>query len=305
VRRLPRLTPIDGLLLLMVFIWGANFSVVKAALRDIPPLAFNTIRLVLSSVAFLAAIAVTGIPKFTKRDALALLGLAFIGHFIYQLCFLGGLARTTASNSSLILGCSPVAVTLASAMAGHERVPRGQWAGVLLSVAGIYLVVGTGAHFGGDLLTGDLLTLGAVVCWSVYTVGARPLLTRHSPLVVTGVTMTAGSMLLAPLGIPELRALDWSQVRPWTWVAVGFSSIFALNVAYLIWYTAVQRIGNLRTSVYSNVTPIVGMSVAALFLGESVTTAKVVGAAAILCGVAVTRVASRSSREQINQPAEE
>jgi drug/metabolite transporter (DMT)-like permease len=304
VRRLPHLTPIDGLLLLMVLIWGANFSIVKAALREFPPLAFNAVRLVLSSGVFLVAIAMSGFPRFSKRDWLALLGLAFIGHFIYQLCFLGGLARTTASNSSLILGCSPVAVTLASAMAGHERVPRGQWAGVLLSVAGIYLVVGTGAHFGGDSFIGDLLTLGAVVCWSIYTVGARPLLTRHSPLVVTGVTMTAGTMLVAPLGIPDLRGLDWSQIHLWTWVALGFSSVFALNIAYLIWYTAVQRIGNLRTSVYSNVTPIVGMSVAALFLGEPMTAFKVVGASAILCGVAITRIASRSQQRGIEQPAD-
>jgi drug/metabolite transporter (DMT)-like permease len=305
VRRWLHLAPIDGLLLLMVLIWGANFSVVKAALRDFPPLAFNAIRLVLASVVFLVSIAAAGWPRLSRRDWLSVAALAVIGHFVYQLCFMGGLARTTASNSSLILGGSPVAVALASAMVGHERVPRGQWAGVLLSVAGIYLVVGTGAHFGGASLAGDLLTLGAVACWSAYTVGARPLLERHSPLVVTGLTMALGTVFIAPLGIPDLRGMDLSHVHPWAWVALVFSSILALNVAYLIWYTAVQRIGNLRTSVYSNVTPIVGMSVAALFLGEQMTASKVAGAAAILCGVAITRIASRSDREQTEQPAAE
>ncbi len=305
MRRLPHLTPIEGLLLLMVLIWGANYSVVKAALTEFPPLAFNAIRLMLSSAVFLAAMAFSGGPRFSRGDWLALIGLAFVGHFIYQLCFLIGLAHTSASNSSLILGCSPVAVTLASSMVGHERVPRGQWTGVLLSVAGIYLVVGAGAHFGGESLLGDVLTLGAVACWTVYTVGARPLLTRHSPLVVTGVTMTAGTILLAPLGIPELAALDWRRIDPWAWVSLVFSSIFALNIAYLIWYTAVQRIGNLRTSVYSNVTPVVGMAVAAMFLGERVTVWKVIGGAAILGGVAVTRMASRRRPQQHEQPAQE
>ncbi len=73
-------------------------------------------------------------------------------------------------------------------------------------------------------------------------------------------------------------------------------------MAYLIWYTAVQRIGNLRTSVYSNVTPVVAMSVAAVFLGEHLTPGKVAGAAAILGGVAATRVFSRRPAEA---PAEE
>ncbi len=305
MRRLPHLTPIDGLLLLMVIIWGANFTVLKAALTEFPPLAFNAIRLVLSSAVFMVAIAVSGFPRFSKRDWLALLGLAFIGHFIYQICFLVGLANTTASNSSLILGCSPVAVTLATAMTGHERVPRSQWAGVVLSVIGIYLVVGTEVHFGGGSLVGDALSLGALACWTVYTVGARPLLTRHSPLVVTGVTMTAGTMLVAPLGIPEIAALDWSRIDWWAWLALGFASIFALNIAYLIWYTAVQRIGNLRTSVYSNVTPVIAMAFAAVFLGEHVGVLKVVGAAAILCGVAVTRIVTRARASLVEQPAEE
>ncbi len=289
----------------MVLIWGANFSIVKAALTEIPPLAYNSMRLVLSSAVFLAAIAVTGWPRFSRRDWFALAGLAVIGHCIYQLCFLGGLARTSASNSSLILGCSPVSVTIASAMAGHERVPRGQWIGVLLSVFGVFLVFGRGAHFGGDSIAGDLLTLGAVACWTVYTVGARPLLAKHSALVVTGITMAGGTILLAPTGIPELRSLAWGQVPAWAWGAFLFSSIFALNIAYLIWYTGVQRIGNLRTSVYSNITPVIGMSIAALMLGEPITWAKVIGAGAILSGVAITRNASKSIERPADQPAEE
>lgn len=300
-RRLP-LTPIDVLLLLMVLIWGGNFTVVKAALQYVPPLAFNALRLLVASAVFLAAIAWTGVPRLTGREwqRVALLGI--VGHFIYQMGFLGGLARTSASNSSLILGCSPVAVALVSAAAGHERVSRGQWAGVLLSVAGIYLVVGAGARFGGASIVGDLLTFGAAWCWAVYTVGCRSLLTRYSPLVVTGLTMTIGTMLYVPVAGSELARLEWARVPLWAWTSLVFSSLLALNVAYLIWYSAVQRIGNLRTSVYSNVTPVVAMSVAALFLGERITVAKLAGAAAILGGVAATRV---FSKRLADPPAEE
>lgn len=302
MRRRLSLTPIDGLLLLMVLIWGGNFTVVKAALQHVPPLAFNALRLLVASVVFLGAIWWTGLPKFTRREWARLVALGVIGHFVYQMGFLGGLARTTASNSSLILGCSPIAVAFVSAVAGHERVHRGQWLGVLLSVAGIYLVVGTGARFGGASLAGDLLTFGAAWCWAVYTVGCRSLLTRYSPLAITGLTLAVGTVFYVPVAGPELIRLDWGSVPLWAWAAVVFSSFLALNVAYLIWYTAVQRIGNLRTSVYSNVTPIVAMTVAAVFLGERVTLAKLAGAAAILGGVAATRVFTRSVA---GPPAEE
>ncbi|MCX6537588.1 MAG: DMT family transporter [Acidobacteria bacterium] len=304
MRRWSALTPFDGLLLLMVLIWGGNFSLVKAALAEIPHQSFNALRLCIASAIFLVAILAKGWPSLSRRDWFRLALLGIIGHFVYQLCFMGGLARTTASNSSLLLGCSPVAVALASALAGHENVSRVQWVGAGLSVAGIYMVVGTGAQFGGASLAGDFLTMGAVVCWAVYTVGSRALLDRLSPLVVTGLTMAIGTALYVPAAFSELVRIDTGRIHAWVWMAVVLSSILALNVAYLIWYTSVQRIGNIRTAVYSNVTPLVAMTVAAVFLGEHITWSKAGGAAAILLGVVITR---RTTRQQpiTDPPAEE
>ena len=304
MRRSLALTPFDGLLLLMVLIWGANYSVVKAALAEILPQAFNALRMIVASACFLAALLYKGWPRIERRDWVRLALLGAVGHFAYQFCFMGGLARTSASNSSLIIGCSPVAVALASAVAGHERIPRAQWGGVLLSVFGVYLVVGRGAEFGATSLAGDFLTLGAVACWAVYTVGARDLLTRYSPLAVTGVTMLVGTSLYAPATLPELLQVNWGGVHLWAWVALVLSAVLALNVAYLIWYTSVQRIGNIRTSVYSNIIPLVAMSVAAVALGERLTVWKVAGATSILLGVAITRMVTRPTAPP-DPPAEE
>jgi drug/metabolite transporter (DMT)-like permease len=146
--------------------------------------------------------------------------------------------------------------------------------------------------------------MGAVVCWAVYTVGSRALLDRLSPLVVTGLTMAIGTALYVPAAFSELVRIDTGRIHAWVWMAVVLSSILALNVAYLIWYTSVQRIGNIRTAVYSNVTPLVAMTVAAVFLGEHITWSKAGGAAAILLGVVITR---RTTRQQpiTDPPAEE
>jgi drug/metabolite transporter (DMT)-like permease len=304
VRRWSALTPFDGLLFLMVLIWGSNFSLVKVALVEIPQQSFNALRLAVASVLFLAAIVAKGWPSLSRRDWLLVAFFGFVGHCIYQFCFMGGLAMTTASNSSLILGCSPVAVAIASALAGHEKVSRIQFAGAGLSVVGIYLVVGTGTRFESASIAGDFLTLGAVVCWAIYTVGSRSLLARYSPLIVTGLTMCVGTALYIPAALPGLLRLDFGRVPVWTWAAVGFSSVLSLNVAYLIWYASVQRIGNVRTSVYSNVTPLVAVGVAALSLGEPITMSIVGGAAAILAGVAVTRRAT-SRQVATDPPAEE
>ena len=73
---------------------------------------------------------------------------------------------------------------------------------------------------------------------------------------------------------------------------MAYSALFALCVSYMIWYVAVRQIGSARTSVYSNLVPIVAMITAVMFIGESLTATKIAGAAAVLLGVALTRVMS-------------
>jgi len=216
--------------------------------------------------------------------------LALIGQFIYQLLFMAALARTSVANSSLILGCTPIFVALMTAALGHERITPLRWAAAALSAFGIYLVVGHGATVSRASLGGDLMMLAAVLCWSAATVGSRPLLARHSPLVVTGYSMAIGSALYVPFAWVALRDLAWRDVSASAWLSIVFSAVFALCVAYMIWYTAVQRLGNTRTSVYSNMVPLVAMVVAWGWLGEHIGAMKIAGAGAIILGVALTKI---------------
>ena len=293
-----RFTRIDGLLLVMTVIWGGNFAVVKVAMREIPEYGFGALRLLLASVLFLVVIARRGglaasISRVSARDWRWLALLAIIGHTIYQVLFLGGVARTSVANSSLIFGCTPIVVSLISSYLGHERITALRWAGVLLSFAGIYLVVSHEQAEGATRL-GDLLITGALLAWAIFTIGSRSLLSRYSPLVLTGFTMMIGAAGYLPLGVPSLIRLDWGAVSGVAWIGMIYSSIFALVVAYLIWYTGVQRLGNSHTSLYSNLVPIVAMGIAAIVLGEPLTARKMAGAAAVLAGLALTRVEAGS-----------
>ena len=289
----------------MVAIWGANYSVLKLAFQEIPQQPFNALRMVIASIVF--ALAITWIfgrarkggtvPRmlFThepllRRDLFALAGLGLVGHFAYQLFFVGGVALTSVANSSLIIGATPVCVAIVSAALGKERVSWLHWLGAAVSASGIWLVVGMGARLGGDTLTGDLMILGSVACWTTYTVGASALLKRHSPLFVTGTSMAMGAIPYVLVTIPQMSRVDWAGVSAWTWWALVFSSLFALCLAYLIWYAAVQKIGMARTSIYSNLVPIAAMAVAAVWLGEAISAQKVAGAALVLGGVALTRL---------------
>lgn len=302
VRRRVSLTPFDGLLFLMILIWGGHYTIVKVVFLEVPYLAFNAARLLIASILFVAVIAWQGFPRLTRRDWVQIILLGAVGHCLYQWLFMGGLVRTSVGNSSLIAGCSPVAVALASAWAGHERISRVQGLGVALSAIGIYVIVGRSAEFGGTHLVGDLLTVVAVLCWAVYTVGSRALLARFSPMVVTGLTLVAGTAMYLPVAAHDIVNTPWASLSLGVWVAMLYSSVLSLNVAYLIWYTSVQRIGNLRTSAWSNLIPVVALSTAAVYLGEPVNRVQLIGATAILAGVALTRLVSRG---QSDAPAEE
>jgi drug/metabolite transporter (DMT)-like permease len=288
------LQPIDAALLLMTVIWGSNFTLVKLAVRDIPELPFNSLRLLIASAMFLLALAVReDAYTLTAAEWRRILELGIVGHFLYQLCFLGAVARTTVANNSLIFAFTPITVSLLTAARGHERIPASRWIGALISLAGIYLVVGADGGADGASRLGDLLSVGAMLCWTIYTVGARFLLATRSPLLVTGYSMTIGGILYLPVAWRGLGALAWTEVRPGAWAALLASALLALFVAYVIWYTAVQKLGGSRTAVYSNVTPLVAMAVAAIWLGEPLTLPKLAGAAAVILGLAVTKLERR------------
>jgi drug/metabolite transporter (DMT)-like permease len=293
----------------MVVIWGGNYSLMKRAFRDMAPLAFNALRLSLGSALLLAAIRFvrqrvrdeagslsstfyTADP-LTPADRWTLVWLGLIGHTGYQLCFAIGVSLTTASNGALIIGISPVVVGLVSAAIGHERLSGLHWLGVLLSAVGVGFVVGHGASFGGGTWRGDLLMLIAVLCWTAYTIGGGRLMTRHSPLYVTGVTMAIGTVPYVLLAIPSLWRTDWAAISAFTWAALVISAALALAFCYIVWYAGVRTLGPSRTAIYSNVIPIVAIVIAAVFLHEPLTGVKIAGAAAVLAGVLLTRRAAR------------
>jgi drug/metabolite transporter (DMT)-like permease len=281
----------------MVAVWGANFSVIKFALREFPQVSFNALRLILASVVFLVAIAVREKDAWRRArldwTRIALLGI--IGHFLYQLAFVAGVARTSASNAALIFGATPIAVALLAAFAGHERVPFARWVGAALSLFGIYVVVGHRATWSSATFVGDVLVFAGMFCWSTYSVVSQPLLERLSPLVVTGYSMVIGAALYVLFAIPTFFATNWRAISPASWLAMTMSSLLALAFAYIVWYTGVQRIGSSRTAIYSNLTPIVAMIVAAVWLNEPIETTQIIGAATIIGGVFVSRFASSAS----------
>jgi drug/metabolite transporter (DMT)-like permease len=298
------------LLVLLVCVWGINYSLLKRVFLEIAPMAFNTLRFGLASVALLGGIALArrqyrrgrlSDPTFvtptpvTLRDRLDLVWLGLVGHCLYQLFWSSALARTSVSNSALIMATTPALVATGGAIIGHERLRVLHWIGLALSLAGVIFVVGSGAALGGATLAGDALMAGAAVCWAIFTIAGSRLMARHSPLYVSGMTTALGTGAYILLALPDLARVSWPAVSALTWGAVAFSGLLSIAASYLIWYAAIQRIGAARTSIYANVVPLVAMVIAAVWLHEPLTLHKIMGAMAVVAGVILTRLARPSA----------
>jgi drug/metabolite transporter (DMT)-like permease len=281
----------DLLLALMAFIWGVNIIVVKAALASFLPLAFNALRFPLASLVLLFIARLTGcsMPERRHWRSLALYGV--LGNTLYQLGFIQGLALTRAGNAALIMAANPVLTALISYWAGQERFRLRHWMGIFLSALGVALVVvGSGETIGfGKTVLGDLLVLGAVLCWSLYAVGSRPLVHALGAINMTAWTTFFGTVPIVLFGIPALRSQSWSSIAPGAWGAVVYASLGAIVTGYLLWARGMRTLGSTRVAVYSNFTPLFAFLAAWPLLGETPTAWQVSGGVLIFLGVYLTR----------------
>ncbi len=288
----------DLMLLLTVLIWGVNFTAVKVAITHIPPLAFNALRFTLSTLATFAVLQwqARGLDerrplRLPLRDAGRMILLGLLGHGIYQVLFANGIARTAPGNASLIMATSPIWVAILGRLLRIERINRLMALGILISFAGITLLVTSGGKVSLDssTLLGDVLVLGCAMLWAAYTVGSKPVLAHYSPLELTAWTMFAGTIPLILVGIPQLAALDWSVVPLLAWAGLIYSAVLSGAVGYVLWSRSVQRVGNARTAVYSFLTPVIAILFAWVTLGDRLAPLQLLGGLIVLLGLILTR----------------
>lgn len=273
-------------------VWGLNYIVIKDALPAFAsPLAFTALRWILAAGVLTALAGARREPVWVRRDDWGrVLLLAAVGNVGQQLTFIYGIRLTTAGHSALLMGLVPVMVASAAVVSGAERVDRRTWAGIVLSIAGLALLVRPGAAgLPAGAVWGDLLTLASAGCWAVYTVRIRPLVLRYPSSTVTVAGVLPATAVLVALGWPDLAAQSWRAV-PWgAWGGLVYSGALAIAFNYAVWSVAVTRIGTARTSLLANLSPVIALAAAWVFLGERLDAAQVLGAALVIVGIALAR----------------
>jgi drug/metabolite transporter (DMT)-like permease len=282
----------DLLLLLMVVIWGLNFTVIKHSLEVLQPLAFNGLRMAAASILVVAVVRLTGKDlKVSRADGWRLFGLGLLANTCYQSLFIIGMAHTRAGNAALIVSTTPLFTALLGRLRRHEHFAARGILGLLLAFGGIVLIILSGQEETslGETILGDALLVAGTICWSLYTVGSKPLVHVYGSTKATAFMMITGTPALLLICAPSLIRQDWSRVHPVAWAGVAFSAVFAIALAYIIWNYGVRRLGSTRTAVYGYLTPVVAILVAWPALGEKPTLGQLAGALVIFTGLYLVR----------------
>ncbi|MCH9013705.1 MAG: DMT family transporter [Proteobacteria bacterium] len=275
-----------------VVLWGATPIVTKLAVAEIDPLAVGLLRTLLAAVVALPLIVLGRLKPPASREGRAYLAVsALAGFVIFPLLFSLGIARTTAGHGALLLGVLPVLTGLIAALL-ERRAPGGRWwLGCAVALAGTAVLVGE--RFDPSLSDGsslgDLLVLGSAVAAAAgYVTGARAAREAGTwPVTLWGLVL--GSIALLPVLPFVLSPDNLAGAGATAWTAVLYLALASSIVAYAAWYWALGRGGIGRTGLAQFTQPLVGLVLAVALLGEALTWAMVVAAAAILAGVALAR----------------
>ncbi len=282
----------DASLVSVVFIWGANFPILKAALEVMHPFVLNIFRFSIS-VALLGSIYLwrRGDRSFwapMRSHGWSIVGLGLAGYFVYQVLFIVSVNNTTAGSAALIMAGAPLWTALIGRLSGLEVLRGLAWIGLFISLAGTALVIldgATNATLTESSLFGNTMMLMGAVVWGGFTTYNKAIVHDVSPLGVTFFGLLVALPLLVGLGIPYWSTVQWAEVDTWVWWAIVYSGALSTGIAFLIWNNAVKTVGPSNTAVYNNLVPFVAVLGGAWFLGESVTTLQILGGALIIGGV--------------------
>lgn len=279
-------------MLSVALIWGLNFSVMKGLYEYFHPLAFTSLRFLVSVATLTLVMRALGVSLVVdRRDLPALAALGILSNTIYQILFVNGLAATTAGNAGLLMASTPVFAYLTGVFLKRERFRISILSGIVLSMLGVaaIMVFGSRKIALGTHWKGDALVLAAAVLWGYYSGGSVRLIMKYGALRVTLWLMITGTAAMLPILSPWAIRQDWTAVPLRGWLAFAYSTFLSIVYAYVVWSHGIQRIGVSRTVIYSNVTPIVALIGAWFLLGERAAPGQYAGVVLILTGVFIVR----------------
>lgn len=276
-----------GIGLIVVVLWGLNFNAIKLGLGNMPPFLLATIRFI---VLCLPAIFFLPKPPVAWRWLIAL-GLTLnVGQFAFL--FLGIKLGMPAGLSSLIHQSQAFFTLLIAVLFIKERLYWNNLLGLIIAVFGMVIIAlqqgssMTAAGFG--------LTLTGAASWGAGNVIMRRATQGVPPFSIMALVVWAGAVAILPLGLlslllegPAAWKTAWNSISWVTAASIGYLAYFASLIGYGLWGKLLSRHTAATVAPFALLVPIIGMSSAALLLGESFSRWQIFGAMFVMAGLIV------------------
>ncbi len=282
----------------VAFLWGMTFISIKVALTGLSPMTLALSRFIVAS-ALLPAIAWLLKEKLAvrPRDLPILAAAGLVGVTLYFFFENNGILRLSASESSLIIGAIPVLTILAERFIYGARHGTRVYAGILLSFAGVALIV-TQSSGGKSSLPGYLFMAGAALSWVAYTFLTKPLSGKYGLLAVTFWQIFFGMLGCVPFAILENTGTNVRAISlpPEVWLNVLYLGIFASAIGYWFYVITLEKLGASKSSVFINLIPVVSVVAAYILLGERLAPTQFAGGIVAVAGVFLATATERKRR---------
>ena len=284
-------------LALAMAVVGAYVGFSKALLAVFPVFILAWLRFAIAAVAMTPWLRRPADEAPLDRRTHRLLFLeSFFGNFLFSICMLFGVYRSTALAAGVIMAAIPAVVALLSWLLLGERPGWRTSSGIACAIAGIALVSlardDEGELASGSLL-GSLLLLAAVTCEALYVVIGKKLSAHVGPKRISALINLWGLALVTPLALWQLPDFSVGFIPQSSWVLLVVYSIAASMLTVWLWMTGVRHVPASSAGVFTVFLPISAATVGMLIYGEQFTTLQAAAFALALVGVVLATVPGR------------
>jgi drug/metabolite transporter (DMT)-like permease len=289
----------------LILVWSLNYVVAKIGLRELPPLALASFRIVTAGI---VSLPVLFLPRAGKRvESKVMLevlekrpkasgelwAVAYLGFFnvvVNQGCYTVGLNYTSVSHSSLIIGCAPILILLLSWAMRVEALTRLKALGMALAFAGAAVVaVEQAGSTGRGTGLGDALTLLAGVGFALYTVLGKQAIEEYGAVRTSLLSNIAGAVMMLPVALWQIHALArvgrLGSVGAMGWEAVIYMGVLASALSYVLYFWALRYMTPARLGAVTYLQPVGATLLGLILIGEPITRRVAFGGLLIIAGV--------------------
>lgn len=268
-------------------LFGSVFTVAKVPLASVDPLALSAIVYTVSGLSLLP-FAKASFKMDTRKDYLYLLVITLLGAVAAPALLLYGLQLTDASDASILTNGEVIFTIILSAVFFGEK-PKGKVGlfAVILVIVGLFMATAdlNTSETPLELNAGNLLILSSMFLWAVDNNLSRKLTTRVHPAKIAMAKSLIGGLILFGITIALGKFGSVIAIDSQLWLIIVVMSISGFGGALLLFLQGIKRIGTIKTMSVFSMTPIFGILIAAIVLGESITILQGLATAIIISGI--------------------